>query len=51
MPFDTIEELRKVQVADERREGSVDQSETDLAGRARPSPAQLFARIISSVPF
>ncbi|HET9942627.1 MAG TPA: VWA domain-containing protein, partial [Terriglobia bacterium] len=32
MSFDTIEELRKVQVAGERREGSVDQSESDLAG-------------------
>jgi uncharacterized membrane protein len=30
--FETVEELRKVQVAGQRRDGSVDQSETDLAG-------------------
>ena len=32
LPFDTVEELRKVKVTGERREGSVDTSETDLAG-------------------
>ena len=30
--FDTVEELRKVQVAAMRRDGSIDQSETNLAG-------------------
>lgn len=32
MAFDTLDELRKVQVSGETREGSVDQSETSLAG-------------------
>ena len=32
MAFDAIEELQKVQVGGERRDGVVDQSETDLAG-------------------
>jgi Ca-activated chloride channel homolog len=30
--LDTVEDLRKVQVAGERRDGAIDQSETDLAG-------------------
>ena len=32
MSFDTVESLRKVQVAGDRREGSVDRSESDLSG-------------------
>src|SRR5262249_28549595 len=32
MAFDSVEGLRKVQVAGDRRDGSVNQSETDFAG-------------------